>query len=157
MAVNWALGLQQGNAGDAFAQSFQQGQVNNRQNMARSAMAALVANPGNQRALQALGLGRSASRAAIPASISSRRKHCLSSTATTSSRARSSFARCSPRMTRDGSKCFNMAHQAGIDTSEVPPHFDPQYVQGVVQLADTFAPQPNGQLVPFTEGGGVRG
>jgi hypothetical protein len=55
MPVNWGLGLQQGpNAGEAFANSFQQGQEQNRQNTARNAMAALVQDPNNQRALQAL-------------------------------------------------------------------------------------------------------
>jgi hypothetical protein len=55
MPVNWGLGLQQGpNAGEAFANSFQQGQEQNRQNTARNAMAVLVQDPNNQRALQAL-------------------------------------------------------------------------------------------------------
>jgi hypothetical protein len=46
---------------------------------------------------------------------------------------------------------------AGIDISQVPQQYDPQYVDGVVKLADTFAPQAQhpGQLVPFTPGGGV--
>jgi hypothetical protein len=50
-----------------------------------------------------------------------------------------------------------MAAQMGLDVSQVPPNYDPAYVQGVVSLADAFAPQAEHrpQLVPFTEGGGV--
>jgi hypothetical protein len=41
-----------------------------------------------------------------------------------------------------------MAAQIGMDVSQVPPNYDERYVQGVVSLADTFAPpkqeaQPN--------------
>jgi hypothetical protein len=49
------------------SRAFKQGQVNNRQSMARSAMAALVANPKNERALQALASVDPASRPAVPA------------------------------------------------------------------------------------------
>lgn len=54
-------------------------------------------------------------------------------------------------------QALSMAQQAGIDIREVPQHYDPQYAQGLVKLADTFAPekQERGQLVPFTQGGGV--
>lgn len=54
MPVNWALGLQQSNAGDAFATAFKQGQTDNRASMARSAMARLVQNPSDAGALAAL-------------------------------------------------------------------------------------------------------
>lgn len=54
MAVNWALGLQGGNAGEAFTKSFQQGQEIGRQNRARAAMSALVKDPSNLGAMSAL-------------------------------------------------------------------------------------------------------
>jgi hypothetical protein len=42
------------NAGQAFSQAFQQGQQTSQQNTARSAMAALIQDPNNQKALHAL-------------------------------------------------------------------------------------------------------
>jgi hypothetical protein len=155
MAVNWALGLQQGNAGDAFAQSFQQGQVNNRQNMARSAMAALVANPGNQRALQALASVDPQAAQQFQAQHQQQTQALLEQHRDNIVKGAQLIRQMQPKDDARWQQVLNMARQAGIDTTEVPPHFDPQYVQGVVQLADTFAPQPNGQIVPFTEGGGV--
>jgi hypothetical protein len=106
MPVNWALGLQQGNAGDAFAQRVQARPGDNRQNMARSAMAALVANPKNERALQALASVDPQAAQQFQQQQQQAAMQDSSSTATTSSRARSSFARCSPRTTRAGSRCF---------------------------------------------------
>lgn len=155
MPVNWAIGLQQGNAGDAFAGAFKQGMADNRQNMARSAMAALVANPKNVRALQALAsvdpqaaqqFQQQQQQAAL-AGLDQHRDNIV--------KGAQLIRQMQPKDDASWQQVLQVAHQAGIDTSEVPPHFDPQYVQGVVQLADTFAPQPNGQLVPFTDGGGV--
>lgn len=37
-----------------------------------------------------------------------------------------------------------LAQQAGVDVSQVPPQFDPQYVQGISALADALAPQKAG-------------
>lgn len=34
-----------------------------------------------------------------------------------------------------------LAQQAGIDLADVPPQFDPNYVKGLVSIADTFEPQ----------------
>jgi hypothetical protein len=34
-----------------------------------------------------------------------------------------------------------MAQQVGIDLADVPPNFDPQYVQGLISVADAFEPQ----------------
>jgi hypothetical protein len=155
VAVNWALGLQQGNAGDAFAQSFQQGQVNNRQSMARSAMAALVANPTNQRALQALASVDPQAAQQFQAQHQQQTQALLEQHRDNIVKGAQLIRQMQPKDDASWQQVLNMAHQAGIDTSEVPPHFDPQYVQGVVQLADTFAPQPNGQVVPFVPGGGV--
>jgi hypothetical protein len=157
MSVNWALGLQQGNAGDAFAQSFKQGQVDNRQNMARSAMAALVANPKNERALQALAsvdpqaaqqFQQQQQQAAL-AGLEQHRDNIV--------KGAQLIRQMQPKDDAGWQQVLQVAHQAGIDVSEVPPHFDPQYVQGVVQLADTFAPQPGaqGKDIPVQQGGSV--
>ncbi len=39
-----------------------------------------------------------------------------------------------------------LAQQAGIDVSEVPPQFDPQYIDGLTKLADTFDPPKSGEM-----------
>lgn len=155
MAVNWALGLQQGNAGDAFSGAFKQGLADNRTNMARSAMAALVANPKNARALQALA-------SVDPAAAQQFQQQQLQQTQTDLEQHRDNIVKGAqilrqfqPKDQASYSQALAAAQQAGVDISQVPQQFDPQYVDGVIKLADTFAPQPNGQLVPFTDGGGV--
>lgn len=156
MAVNWALGLQQGNSGDAFSGAFKQGMADNRQNMARSAMAALVANPKNTRALQALAsidpaAAQQFQQQQQQASIAGLDQHRDNIV-----KGAQLIRQMQPKDDAGWQQVLQVAHQAGIDVSEVPPHFDPQYVQGVVQLADTFAPQASDvQYMPLQEGGSV--
>lgn len=156
--VNWALGLQQGpNAGEAFTAAFRQGQAQNQQNAERQAMAALVANPDDPRALQELA--RSNPQAAMQyqehqqqrtlAGLEKHRENIV--------KGAQLIRQLQPKDQASWDQARAMAAQAGIDVSEVPPQFDPQYVQGIVSIADAFAPQQqhNPQLVPFTQGGGV--
>lgn len=48
-----------------------------------------------------------------------------------------------------------IAQQMGIDLSDIPLNYDPRYVQGLIATADALDPPKQGQLVPFTQGGGV--
>jgi hypothetical protein len=157
MAVNWALGLQDGNAGDAFAGAFKQGQADNRANMARSAMAALVANPKNVRALQALAsvdpqaaqqFQQQQQQAAL-AGLEQHRENIV--------KGAQIFRQFQVKDEPSYQQARQAAAQMGIDLSEVPPTYNQQYVEGVVKLADTFAPQPGaqGKDIPVQQGGSV--
>jgi hypothetical protein len=56
--VNWGLGIPQTNPGAAFADAYRQGLQQHRQDAARQAMAALVQNPNDPKALAALAESR---------------------------------------------------------------------------------------------------
>jgi hypothetical protein len=157
MAVNWALGLQQGNAGDAFSQAFQQGQQTNRQNTARSAMAALVADPNNQRALQALAQADPQAAQQFQQQHAQQAMAALEHHRDNIIKGAQIIRQVNPKDQASYTQALQLAQQAGIDLSEVPQQFDPQYVAGVSKLADTFAPQTGQQphFIPFQQGGGV--
>jgi hypothetical protein len=155
--VNWALGLQQGNAGDAFAQAFQQGQVNNRQNAARNAMAALVQNPNNQQALQALAQAdpgaaqqfQSQRLEAFKMQAAQHQENIL--------KGAEILRQLQPKDQAGWDHARAVAQQAGVDISEVPAQFDPQYAQGLVAIADAWHPQTgqNGRIITPQPGGGA--
>jgi hypothetical protein len=157
--VNWALGLQQGNAGDAFAQAFQQGQVNNRQNAARNAMAALVQNPNDPQALAALAR-------ADPQTAMEFRKNQLEVTKAHLAEHQDSILKgaeiireFNPKDQSSYTQALAAAQRAGIDISQVPQQFNPEYVQGIVHLADALHPQASDNLKFITPqpGGGAYG
>lgn len=54
-------------------------------------------------------------------------------------------------------QALQMAHQMGLPLEGVPPNYDPNYVNGVVQIANTFAPQQaqQGKDIPVQAGGSV--
>jgi hypothetical protein len=144
--VNWALGLQQGpNAGEAFTNAFRQGQQARQQNMAKSAMAALVQDPNNQRALEALA---QVDPQAAMQFQERQRQQALSGL----ERHRENIVKgaqiirqLQPKDQAGWDQARTMASQLGIDVSEVPPQFDPQYVQGLVGIADALAPRSGAQ------------
>lgn len=51
------------------------------------------------------------------------------------------------------------AQQAGVDLSEVPAQFNPEYAQGLISVADAFEPEKAEsspyQFIPYQPGGGV--
>jgi hypothetical protein len=158
MPVNWGLGLQQGpNAGEAFANSFQQGQEQNRQNTARNAMAALVQDPNNQRALQALAQVDPQSAQQFQQQKLEMARQQMGQHYDNVLKGAQLIRQMQPKDDASWQAVLQTAHQAGIDISEVPPHYDPQYVQSVVQLADAFKPQQENDIqnIPYQAGGGV--
>jgi hypothetical protein len=158
MAVNWAIGLQQGpNAGEQFAGAFQQGQERAKQNKARAAAAALVRDPNNQGALAALAevdpqsamqFQEQQQKQAL-AGLEQHRDNIL--------KGAQLIRQVQPKDQASWDQVRSLATQMGIDVSEVPPQFDPQYANGLVSIADAFEPQKgqNPQLVPIPQGGGV--
>jgi hypothetical protein len=155
--VNWNLGLQNGNAGDAFAQAFQQGQQLKQQNMAKAAMAALVADPNNVKALQALA---SVDPQAAQQFQAQKAQMWLQQNAHHQEnilKGAEIIRQLQPKDDASWQQAKAVAAQAGVDVSEVPDHFDPNYVQGIVAIADAWKPQTQSdtQLVPYQQGGGV--
>jgi hypothetical protein len=157
MPVNWAIGLQQGNAGDSFATAFQQGQVNNRQSMARSAMAALVANPKNERALQALASVDPAAAQQFQQQQAETVKQQLAQHQDSILKGAEILRQFQPKDQASYSAALSAAQQAGIDVSQVPQQYNPEYVQGVIHIADALKPQAsdNMKYIPLQPGGSV--
>jgi hypothetical protein len=159
MAVDWALGLQQGNAGDAFSQAFQQGQQTQRQNIARQAMAALVQDPNNPKALAALAQ-------VDPQTAMEFRKQQIENTKAQLAQHQDSIVKgaeiirqFNPKDQQSYTQALMAAQQAGIDISQVPQEYNPQYVDGVVKLADALKPQAGDGIHFITPqpGGGAYG
>jgi hypothetical protein len=151
--VNWALGLQQGpNPGERFAQSFQQGMQQRQQDAERQAMAALVGDPNNQEALQALA--RSNPQAAMQFQERSRQQTLqgLEQHRDNIVRGAQIIRQFKPQDQAGWDQVRQVAAQAGIDMSEVPAQFDPQYVQGIVSIADAFKPQAGNEGFTLSPG-----
>lgn len=157
MPVNWALGLQQGNSGDAFSGAFKQGQVANRESMARSVMARLVQNPNDSGALAALAK-------VDPERAMDFRKQQLEYTKAQLGQHQDSILKGAeilrqfqPKDQASYSQALAAAQQAGIDVSQVPQQYNPEYVQGVIHIADALKPQSsdNPHFITPQPGGGA--
>ncbi len=146
--VNWALGLQGSDPGQAFANAFHAGQQQKQQEAQRQALAALAMNPNDPNAQAAAAQfdphavmqARTQGQEQQQALIEHHRDNVI--------KGAQLIRQLNPQDDATWQQALAIAQQAGIDTSEVPPHFDPQYVQGITALADTFAParqegQPN--------------
>lgn len=142
-------------AGGQFAQAFEHGQQTGRQNKARAAMAALVRDPSNQGAFEALASVDPEAAQQFQAQRLESAKAQLGAHYDSVLKGAQLIRQMQPKDDASWQQVRGMAAQAGIDASQVPEHFDQQYVSGLVSLADAFAPQKQAQLVPFTEGGGV--
>lgn len=145
------------NVGGMIQQGIEQGQQQRQQNMAKAAMAALVRDPSNQRALEALAQVDPQSAMQFRQQSQQQTQHGLEQHRENIIKGAQIFRQVGVKDEPSYQQARQMAAQMGIDISGVPPNFDPQYVQGVIQLADTFAPQPqhNGQMVSYVPGGGV--
>lgn len=137
--------FQGGNAGDHFAQAFQQGMENNRVTAARNAMSVLARDPTNQGALAALAK-------ADPTTAMAYRKQQLEYSKTLLDQHQDSILRGAeiirqfqPKDQASYSAALQAAQQAGIDISQVPQQFNPAYVDGVVKIADALKPQAGTQ------------
>ena len=54
-----------------------------------------------------------------------------------------------PKDDADWQRVLQMAQQVGIDLADVPKQFDPQYVQGLIGVAEALAPQREAQDPSF--------
>lgn len=144
------------NAGQAFSQAFQQGQQQRQQGMAKSAMAALVQDPTNQRALQALASVDPAAAQEFKQQQLEQAKVQLAQHQDSILKGAQIIRQVNPKDEAGWQQALSIAHQAGIDISQVPQHYDPNYANGLVSLADAFKPQAEQEkLIPYQAGGGV--
>lgn len=163
--VNWAIGLQGGNAGQAFAQAFESGQERKRERETKDAMRALVGNPDDAKAMSDYTFHDPAGAMAFKRQHASDQRQQHEDALKATEAHRDSIVRGGQIFRQYGVKdeaTYQQARQAaaqmGMDLSQVPPNYDQQYVEGVVHLADAFEPQKpeqRPQLVPYTAGGGV--
>jgi hypothetical protein len=146
--VNWALGLQQGpGPGEAFMQAFEKGQQRKKEMAVDDALRALIANPNDPDAVN--NLARHDPRAAMQ--VQQRQQQSLQQKLEAERenilKGAQIIRQVQPKDQASWDMARNLASQMGMDVSQIPPQFDPQYVQGVVTLADTFAP-PKAQDQP---------
>jgi hypothetical protein len=148
MAVNWGLGVQQGNPGDAFAQAFQQGQQRRQQNMAKAAMAALVKDPNNQKALEALAQVDPGAAMQFQTQKLEIAKAQLGAHYENVLKGGEIIRQVQPKDQASWDQALAMAQHAGIDISEVPRVWDEntaKYAQQLSGLADAFKPKTEPQ------------
>lgn len=160
MAVNWALGLQQGpNPGDRFADAFKQGQETARQNKARAAMGALARDPNNQKALEVLA-------EVDPQTAMQFREHQQKQAMAGLEQHRDAIQvgakiirQINPQNPEGWNQALGMMKQMGYDPAQlgVPMDYNPQYVQGIVGLADAMDPRKGEGMryIPLQQGGSI--
>jgi hypothetical protein len=143
------------NAGQAFAQAFQQGQQQRREGDARNALATLVQNPGDEQALGSLARIDPETAMAFRKQQIDSQKALIAQHQDNIIRGAQILRQFNPKDQASYTQALAAAQAAGIDVSEVPQQYDPQYVQGIVNIADALKPQNDVQMIPFTPGGGV--
>jgi hypothetical protein len=155
--VNWSLGLPQQNPGNAFLDAFKQGQQQRRQDQARQAMGALVQNPNDPKALAALAQ-------VDPQSAMEFRKQQIEYSKAQLAQHQDSILKgaeivrqFNPKDQQSYTAALQAAQAAGIDVSQVPQQYNPQYVDGVMKLADALKPQTsdNTHFITPQPGGGA--
>lgn len=146
--VNWGLGLQTGNPGEAFAQSFERGMERRKQLAEGEAMRGLALNPDDPKALADYSKYNPKGamdfmhqkRADAIAAIEPHRKSIEIGAAI--------VRQIKPTDDATWQQALATAHRAGADISGAPQHFDQQYVSNLVTIADAAKPakeetQPN--------------
>lgn len=143
--------------GGQVKKAFEEGQQKAAQNKARAAMAALVRDPNNRGALEALAsvdpqsamqFQQRQQQQAMAGLEQHREKIVMGAQI---------VRQFQPKDQAGWDQVLATAGQMGIDLRDVPREFNEQYAKGLMSVADAFKPQPqnNGQIVPFTQGGGV--
>lgn len=160
MAVNWALGLQQGpNPGDRFAQAFQQGQETSRQNKARAAMGALAKDPANQAALAALAEADPETAMKFQHQQIEQHKALLTQHQDSIVKGAQIIRQFNPKDQQSYTAALAAAQAMGVDISQVPQQYNPQYVDGILKAADALKPESGDNMKFLTPqpGGGAYG
>jgi hypothetical protein len=161
MAVNWALGLQQGpNAGEQFAGAFHQGQERARQNKGRAAMAALARDPTNKGALAALAEADPETAMRLQQQLHERSMKDLEQfqgTIKTAAEMLRNLKTRNPQL--PDAEAYSVVRQSLIrmgapGADHAPEQFDQGYFNGILSLADPEKGQQS-RFVPVPQGGSV--
>lgn len=149
MAINldWSVLNRAPDVGEEFRKGMSWGRDQRRQGVQDNALAALARNPEDPQALQAMaginpeyawkmqdrGLTREkAERTEALAKLEANRENITKG---------AQIARqMKPQDQASWDATLQVAAQAGIDTSNVPREYNPQYIQGLVATADAFEP-----------------
>ena len=142
--------------GGKFVQAFKEGQQTREANIAKGAMAALVRDPNNQKALEALAQVDPGAAA----QFQQRRSMMAQQNA---EQYRSAILDGVPLYQKMGAPTddagwqrFKAAMaQTGHNVSQMPDHFDPQYVQGASQMYQAWSKPEEPKYIPLQAGGSV--
>jgi len=130
--------------GGKIAAGFQTGQQNAQASIAKAAMAALVQDPNNPRALAALAKVSPETAMQFRQQQAELFKQNLAQHQDSILKGAEIIRQFQPKDQQSYSAALQAAQQAGIDISQVPQQFNPQYVDGIMKLADALKPQPSG-------------
>lgn len=133
--------LQPNNAGNAFMQAFQQGAQQRRESDTQNALARYAQNPDDPQVFSEMA--RLNPQLAIQLRGQQQQQHAAALEQHRDSIIAGAkiFRQLNVHDEQTYQQALAMGRQYGLDLTEVPPNFDPQYVNGVVKLADAFAPQ----------------
>lgn len=147
----------QPNAGQMFAQGFQQGQEKRRQNMVRGAMAELSRNPDNVKAWEVLNQADPQAAAQYRQQRLEMARAQLKDHQGQIELGAKIVRQVQPKDQAGWNQALMIAQQAGVDISQVPQQFDPNYAQQLVSLADVLAPrkEDQGRIITPQPGGGA--
>lgn len=159
MAVNWALGLPQVNPGEQFATAFKQGQESARANKARAALGALAKDPTNQAALQALAESDPETALKFQQQQIEQHKALLAQHQDGIVKGAQIIRQFNPKDQPTYTRALMAAQAMGVDISQVPQQYDPQYVDGILKAADALKPEAGDNMKFLTPqpGGGAYG
>jgi hypothetical protein len=139
--VNWALGVPQTNPGEAFTSAFEKGMAARKQAAVEAAMGALAGNPDDPNALANLAKVDPRSAMQYRGEMERRQAAKLEAHRDNIMRGAQVIRQLQPGDDASWQQALETARGIGIDVSQVPQHFDPQYVKGLMGVADAFAPQ----------------
>jgi hypothetical protein len=158
--VNPYQNLQFQNPGNAFLQAYEGGRERRRESETQNALTRYAINPDDPSAME--GLARFNPQMAIQLQERKRQEAIRGLEAHREKIVMGAkiVRQIQPKDQAGWQQVLATASQLGIDLADVPTTWDErtaQYAQGLVSIADAMEPQKsnNGQIVPFTPGGGV--
>lgn len=155
--VNWGAIQQFDNPGERFATAFKEGQQTRQQNIAKAAYAALVRDPSNTKALEALASVNPQAAMQFQQQAREQAMAGLEQHREKITQGAMIVRQIQPKDQNGWNLVLQTAQQAGIDLTDVPHEFNPQYVQGLVAIADAFKPQAEqrGRIITPQPGAGA--
>lgn len=149
--VRWDMLAQYPNPGQAFSQAFQQGQQRAQEERKKQALAALVGNPDDPRALEALAQIDPATAMQFKQRQAEMAMGQVQQNREQIRIGAQIIRQAQPRDQAGWEQALNVARQYGIDPDKlgVPRQFDPGYVQNIVGLADALDPKNQAQAPSF--------